>query len=711
MAFLSGAAVVAVVLPLPPVFWLAAAYFLAIGTLIGRRLFPEEKRLWPTFLGLTVFSSAVAGIGGLVYHLYRLDWSGCALTLFLAPLPFVFLRPAHREPWSFFRARAEDEPALTPRRLLHVIVGIALAVIAIMFVARAAGMLAGASTDTALRTPWDVVPADFFLIFCLASLAALSVALADAVGVWALAPLTALSGLAVSVAVVVYRIGYGFDPFIHQATERLILTVGEVAPKPLYYAGQYALVTVLTRLGHVAVADIDAWLVPIAFAAIVPLAYWSLRRSFRWPSWLAASVAFGLLLLPLDQFVSTTPQGLANVFALATLFVALPMATGRADAASPAALVTLVVATLITHPLAGIPLAVTVGLVFLLAHGENKTLRHRLILAGIATAVGALALPAALLVNGAGIGGLAGALGEGLRQASESIALKDFFAADIVSRQYQATLDFAYAWRQARVAAWLLAGFAGAVWLARRHPAALAYLAAAAIGLTDWFLIRWLVRFPSLIDYEQSAYADRLIGLSVIMIAPAALWLAGETLAKLRERPALKFGAVLLAAGLATASLYLAYPRHDQYETSRGWSTSGADVKAVQFIEQDAAGRPYVTLANQSVSAAAMREFGFKRYYDSHDAARPGQIYFYPIPTGGALYAEFLDMNDALGSTSVARRAMDLAGTDTTYFVVSNYWWQAQKIISAAKRQADYWWKIDDDYVFKYTRGGRANKK
>ena len=59
-----------------------------------------------------------------------------------------------------------------------------------------------------------------------------------------------------------------------------------------------------------------------------------------------------------------------------------------------------------------------------------------------------------------------------------------------------------------------------------------------------------------------------------------------------------------------------------------------------------------------------------------------------------------------------ARRAMDLAGVDTAYFVVTDYWWRAQKLVSAAKRQADYWWNVDGhDYVFKYTRTGNAIRK
>ena len=45
---------------------------------------------------------------------------------------------------------------------------------------------------------------------------------------------------------------------------------------------------------------------------------------------------------------------------------------------------------------------------------------------------------------------------------------------------------------------------------------------------------------------------------------------------------------------------------------------------------------PYIVLANQSVSAAALLRFGFHTYY--------GAQFYYAIPTGAPLYQSYLDM-------------------------------------------------------------------
>ena len=54
-----------------------------------------------------------------------------------------------------------------------------------------------------------------------------------------------------SVAVIVYGVGYGFDPFIHQATIKFIDEFGAVSPKPLYYAGQYSLEIIAHKLTRI----------------------------------------------------------------------------------------------------------------------------------------------------------------------------------------------------------------------------------------------------------------------------------------------------------------------------------------------------------------------------------------------------------------------------------------------------------------------------
>jgi hypothetical protein len=559
-------------------------------------------------------------------------------------------------------------------------------------------------TDVAVRSPWDAVPREFFIIFFLAALSTFAAAYRGPAA-FSVPLVAALALLMTNVAALVYAVGYGFDPFIHQATGRAIVAAGEIQPKPLYYVGQYSLIAVLARLTGLSVGILDRHLVPAAFALIVPCAYWSLRRTFGGDPRVAAAASMGVLLLPLSPFIVTTPQGLANTLLLATALLALPAAAAGAFPRWTLAL--LAAAAAAVHPLAGLPLAVFVALETLYAWREKaRGLRRAasLPLLAVSAAVGAVALPAAFALNSV-ISDAAVSLNVDLLRAPATI-LEEFAGEAVTTRRFSAVLDTVYSWRAWRETVLLAAGAAGLFLLRGRRRAAAVFGVGFAVFFANYVLLKAFVRFPFLISYERADYADRMFDLALLVAAPAAIAAFGALLLRFgRSFPALKIGAAALVAALVSCSLYLAYPRRDRYESSRGWSTSAADVEAVKRIEADAGGRRYAVLANQSVSAAAVREFGFRNYFPSRDAARPGMLFYYPIPTSSALYEEFLEMNVSGGSAAVARRAMDLVGADVLYFVVNDYWHRAGHVVASAKRQADGWWTVGGAaHVFKYAR-------
>ena len=141
---------------------------------------------------------------------------------------------------------------------------------------------------------------------------------------------------------------------------------------------------------------------------------------------------------------------------------------------------------------------------------------------------------------------------------------------------------------------------------------------------------------------------------------------------------------------IGTALSYNALPRHDALVTGRGWSTGAADQEAVKLIEYDADGKPYTVLANQSVSAAAVDLLGFKRYSTTND----GDVFFYPIPTGGPLYETFLRMTYGEPSRDTAKDAAKLGGTDLVYVVLNSYWWKAPQVAESLRAVADKDWSV-----------------
>jgi hypothetical protein len=89
------------------------------------------------------------------------------------------------------------------------------------------------------------------------------------------------------------------------------------------------------------------------------------------------------------------------------------------------------------------------------------------------------------------------------------------------------------------------------------------------------------------------------------------------------------------------------------------------------------------------VSAAAVATLGFKRY--------AGDVFFYPIPTGGPLYETYLRMTYQEPSRETVADAAKLAKTDLVYVVINDYWWRSQPVSEEIRGIADMDWGIGGD--------------
>ncbi len=504
----------------------------------------------------------------------------------------------------------------------------------------------GAATELSIRTPWPLLP--------IGTLAAIIIlAISTWLAAWKsrsiifTAMLASATVLAVSmIAPLLYSIGFGFDGFLHRASEKLLLETGTLSPKPFYYMGQYVLVTWLSRLTDLPLDLFDRFLVPILAACLPLIAIPFFKRDEK------TAIAALILFLPLSAFVVTTPQSLAYVVGLGAMLLAL-------SKRHPLAAITWAIWSLSIHPLAGMPFAAAT--LALLA--PFMWLRWLLVVAGI------VSVPAAFAVLNTS-------------QASVSWDFSRLFDGAVFS-SFLSSLQPP----QNRVALWAdwtvlavfltpLIAFVSAIiaaWKDRERREIWLTCIALAIGTAfAGFILRAAGDFAFLIDYERGNYADRLFFVaSLFLVLPAAIGFARAMAASFIGT---SLTIVTLLLGLAAwhgALAYAALPRHDAANVSRGWSVGAADVEAVRWIDRDAGDAPYTVLANQSVSAAAVRELGFKRYADD--------VFFYPIPTGGPLYQQFLDSMDARSSTDTIREAGRLGQSELVYVVLNDYWWNAQK--------------------------------
>ncbi|MDD2785462.1 MAG: hypothetical protein PHS79_01045 [Patescibacteria group bacterium] len=569
-------------------------------------------------------------------------------------------------------------PWTKKRRVLAAIL-LGASVLTFAFVAQSAW---SARTFNTIRTPWPLLAAG--------SIAAISL-------LWSTCALSAIriksslltaihAGLAIAstliIAPIVYRIGYGFDGFLHIAGEQVLLKTGTLNPKPFYYIGQYVFTTWLSRMTMLPLTDIEKWLLPAIGAILLPA---SIAFAFRKEPWVGQAAAC-LAMFPLGMFVATTPQGLATVIGLASLILALGV---KKKSIKPSAPLILAAWSIAIHPLAGIPMCLLV--IAVLSFSEKKWfIKH---LAWPFAVFAGLAIPSVFYFAS---------------QYQSSLAI-DWNLSNIsqlsVWTSYLANL---LPWLGNKFALWpawssligislpalgLLACFAGIIMLKNheRQTAILLFIGATSLWIASG-LLAGASDFTFLIQYEKGDYAGRLQQISTLILLIGGLPAISLLLQKISKAiPIASAIAIVLFGAIGAANAYNALPRHDAVQPSRGWSTGADDVEAVRWIDRYAKGAEYTVLSDQSVSAAAVKEFGFKRY--------AGDVFFYPIPTGGPLYEVYLKMTYQDPSLDTIKDAAALGKTNLVFVVINDYWWQAANLNQSIAGIANATWSINNGKV------------
>lgn len=508
-----------------------------------------------------------------------------------------------------------------------------------------------------LLTPWEVLPGSHFIIYGLALLCLfyllprlskkLSVLLLILQYAWSF-----------SIAVMVYAIGYGYDPFIHQATVTAIEQLGRIYPTTFYYLGQYSLITVLHTIFGLSIAWWDKLLVPLLASIFLPL---TLYQKLKTALTLRGSSALLLLLLPFTIFIVTTPQNLAYLFLILIILWALRLER-RADYI---VLWLLAITTFFTQPIAGVPALLLAASCSLACFSSLRWQRlgRYILLAGYT-----LALPLAFYFF------TAATSHQAIHLTLPHLGhLFNFF---IPANPHQETwyLNLIYFVSAARGLLVMLLIVTG-MYLAyrRKQISSLSKYGAPALALIVSAILTSALDFHFLIDYERSDYPQRILTVALLFTLPFIILTLEDILSRLAKQSAfVRMNWLVLLTGLLTISLYLSYPRFDHYYNSHGYASSAADLTAVHWINDQPHTGPYIVLANQQTSALAIREFGFKSYVND-------EMFYYPVPTGGPLYQYYLQLVEQPSLTTV-HEAMERAGVTQVYVVLNDYWWQAEKL-------------------------------
>ncbi|MBI2485298.1 hypothetical protein HYW18_04105 [Candidatus Uhrbacteria bacterium] len=657
---------------------LLGLFFALFGRQLGAWCVRNLSVWWQTAIGSVLLLSALMVAGTTLYYVAFLPEELWVVLVLLTPVAVWLLHPHYPASLSeFWKSRPH---AVARPLLLSVAAGIAFLVGLFLLVGNVEIL-------DAVRSPWERVPLVVFWLFGLLALILSTLCFYGRSRALTFPLVVTSLFLVLAVAILVYPLGFGFDSFLHRATESHIAQFGSIDPKPLYYIGQYVLVLFTSSAFSLSLPLVDRLLVPVLAALLIPAAWYFASGTLGKNKRGSFFSLIGVFLLPLSGWIVTTPQGLANLWTLLLILLSLPyLSTREGLGLRPLALLT--AAALAIHPLAGIPALLYLALVIAHVHSSKKVL-------WLVALGGSVSLPIIFAINSA-ISGLP------MRfdlSAVSPLSWLDSMRLNLVFQSgYDILLDVVYLFSANHLLLFLLIG--GWMLWSLRHamPASLRLPAImAGVMLINYLFLSSAVEFSFLIDYERSNYANRLLVLVFFFLAPYLLLFLSRTWERVANGPVVSRAFLcIIVASLLTSQFYLTYPRRDNYETSHGFNTSVADVAAVEYIHENAP-TDYLVLSNQQVAAAAVERYGFLRYYDD--------AFYYPIPTGGEMYQKFLAMNER-PTREIMLEAMQKASVYTAYYVVDNYWWEAPRIIETAKTNADEWIALREGavHVFRYNR-------
>ena len=414
----------------------------------------------------------------------------------------------------------------------------------------------------------------------------------------------------------IYAYGFAFDPFIHQAASRYLAEHRTIAlPSPLY-AGYYGLLAAASWVTPFSISQFDRGLVPLLMVAF--LTWWLLRGTATWslPRW----VGWGVLLLPFGFATFSVPYHLSVVL---VLFFILILPRLRPKLWWLLALVGLA----LIHPLLLVPVCVMMmGISW--PSMEQSVWKQGVL--SLATCMGIILLFWLYAMQGGGV--LALPTWTGVQRAL-TVVTGFPFANEPLS------IWLSGIWRAHHV--WTFAasflGAIGLIFLAPQgHRLAARTLVSVALGVAVALVaVAAGASFENILPSEQYEFSLRLRN-----VLP---WLVFPGLGYLLQWASTRVSRVALGCLCMPLVAIVWYTSYPLYAPGTAYAAPGlgrGEVEAFEQAERMSEGAPYAALAPQMVSAAALRSFGFERSLQT----AAGERYPYAIPTGGELYALYLQL-------------------------------------------------------------------
>ncbi len=660
-------------------------YIVTLGKTIGERINGEKEiQHWS---GIALTLSLISLIGVIAYYPYKLTREISLLAIFL---PLLLLFKKKKTPSE----KKEATHTYKIHFLFYLFAIVECIQITIIILAR---------NGELMQSPWMAFSPWFFILFTIST----------SLFIYLLAkktpPKLMLTATVVhffifySIAAIVYKLGFGFDGFIHRATESWILENGFINPKEPFYLGQYSLVVTLSRITGVAVKYIDIFLVPILASLSIPtLLYSILPRAWGIAKETALTLSLTIPFLFFLSFNLTTPHNLALLLVVLTIIALV----GYVYSIIPYTIVLcLALCTLATHPLLGVPILILIIASNITVRSKNKKI-HILAYTGIIMSIALL--PLLMFATQQWLAGYS--IPKLTNPFSHIQLFLDFFRRPFWYRA-DATwyFELLYAWQYAITPVILIfSGFG--YWFLKKTKLA-PILVSGSIGLVlGAFLLRTLITFPNVSFHEQANYPLRLLIASIVVLIPLAMYgiykitkektqLVTSKL-NITQRTLYIIGSIKIGI-LLMLSLYFSYPQYNNKVYFPGFNVTVYDQQVVEWIDSENLDTNYVVLSSILTAVTALTEHPFAHYFDTS----VGPQFYYAIPSGGPLQLAYESMLYEGQKRETVDTVFELTQADKVYFVVPWYWKNKEAIIDGAKKTANSWHVIEDKmWIFEYQK-------
>lgn len=633
---------------------------------------------------LLFFTSSIIIIGSFLYYFWALNNISYFILLFLSLISTTIF--SYFIIYKSYRQEIEERVTVNSRTKK---INLLLFILSFFLFLFLVFVLIKGSSNSAIISPWHLVPSYFYLIFALFLILVFFSFYFQSIFSKTLVVLTYF--LFFSISFFIYKIAFGYDQLLHQRALSEILQFGFINPKTFYYIGQYSFEFFLVKTLPFKLELISRVLVPVLSAILIPLSFFKVFKNKLKSSYY---ILILLLLLPFSIFTYTVPQNLAFLF-LTILIIFSLNRDFVSERKNYIFLSVLALASFFVHPLAGIPAIVFVFILFLsnfkiikqsfwqrVLKKENKIEIIRKILIIISYLTQIFILPILLFFVGGKLS---------WPQINFSFLIPRFLG------QENVFLNLIYFLFFNRFYIFLILFLVGIYFWFKKNKEEK--------NREDWsniyfynflalfssYILSLFVSFSFLSDIDKNSYSQRVLIISLLFLIPVFLNLFLEIIERVKKQEkSFKFYSLLFLLLFLLSSLYLNYPRKDNYFNSRGYSVSSSDFETVKLIEDVKINDNYIVLANQQVGAAAIKELGFKRYYD-------GWLY-YSVQTGGLFYDYYLKMLDR-PSRGLIEELLSQIEADNAYVVVNDYWWAYERIINEMKIEADSYYQTSDGKV------------